>query len=514
MGAISYFERGHALYPDRTFLIDDAGATTYRESGNRIRRIAAALKESGCGEDDKIAIISANSALAFEYMLAIYAMGAVFVSVNAGTNLSEKLALLNGCDATVICYQQAFGEEIESLRGHCGVRTFIALESWQERSANWTIDDGDVLSPAQIAKVNGRDRLVSLYGSGGTTGVPKGIMFTNRVWDTMSANFLLGIDCSDAVFLMVPPFTHGAGSIAMPLPSLGGTIVIHDGFDAGKILRTIEERKITHLWLPPTAVYMLLDHPELTRHDLSSLRVFLYSAAPMSVSKLQRCLEVFGPVMVQVYGQTEAPLSCTVLDQRDHLIEQNGHPERLKSCGRPTVFTPVEVMDEAGHLLGADEVGELVVRGDLVMAGYYRQAEATAEVMVDGWLRTGDIGYKDIDGYVYIIDRKKQMIISGGYNVYPAEIEQVISAHPAVADCAVIGVPDEKWGEAVKAVVELRCGTEVSATELIAHCRARLSGVKTPKSVDIMHSLPRTSIGKVDKRRLRDSYWKDAGRRI
>lgn len=515
MSVLSYFHRGLRQHPDRVFLVDDLGRRTYRESAERIRRIAAELRRRGCGEEDKIAILSANSATAFECMLAIYAIGAVFVSVNAGAHESEKLSILTGCDADVLCHQDRFGEEAARLQAGSRVRSCIALADLAR-----TTGDGegegveDVLSPDHLARFDAGDRLVSLYGSGGTTGTPKGIMFTNRVWDTMTANFLLGLDCRDAVFLMVPPFTHGAGSIAMPLPSFGGTLVIHDKFDAERVLRTIEAERITHLWLPPTAVYALLESPWLDKFDYSSLRAFLYSAAPMSVAKLQRCLEVFGPVMVQVFGQTEAPLSCTIFDQRDHLGSTGDKQHRLKSCGRPALLTPVEIMDDDGRLLAANQIGELVVRGDLVMAGYYKNPAATAAAMTNGWLRTGDVGYKDDDDFVYIVDRKRLMIISGGYNIYPAEIEQVLTAHPAIVECAVIGVPDEKWGEAVKALVEVQVDSAVTETELIAFCRGQLSGVKTPKSIEIRPKLPRTAVGKVDKRGLRDEFWKDAGRRI
>lgn len=514
MSVLSYFCRGLRQHPDRTFLVDQLARRTYRESADRIRLMAAELRRRGCHEDDKIAIISANSAVAFECMLAVYAIGAVFVSVNAGTNEPEKLSILNGCDASVICYQEKFREEAGRLQAGSHVRSCMALDDVSQAAIGDAKAVEDVFSPNHLARFDAGDRLVSLYGSGGTTGTPKGIMFTNRVWDTMTANFLVGVDCRDAVFLMVPPFTHGAGSVAIPMLSLGGTIVIHDKFDSERVLRTMEEERVTHIWLPPTAVYSLLESPWLDKFDYSSLRMFLYSAAPMSVSKLERCLEVFGPVMAQVYGQTEAPMSCTVFDQRDHLNSSGAERHRLKSCGRPSVFTPVEIMDDAGNLLVANQMGELVVRGDLVMAGYYKNPAATDAAMKDGWLRTGDVGYKDDDDFVYIVDRKRLMIISGGYNIYPAEIEQILTSHPAIVECAVIGVPDDKWGEAVKAVVEVKAGSDVDEAELVAFCRSRLNGVKTPKSIEIRERLPRTAVGKVDKRGLRDEYWKNAGRRI
>ena len=235
----------------------------------------------------------------------------------------------------------------------------------------------------------------------------------------------------------------------------------------------------------------------------------------MSVEKLKECLDVFGPVMVQTFGQAESPMVCTVLDQKDHQVIGNPDLEhRLASCGRPTLLTPVGIMDDDGNLLPAGERGEIVVRGNLVMPGYYKNPEATAEVSGFGWHHTGDIGYLDKDNFLYIVDRKKDMIITGGFNVYPSEVEQVIWAHEAVQDCAVIGVPDDKWGEAVKAVIELKPGKQVGADEIMALCKQALGSVKTPKSVEFWDALPRSPVGKVRKKDIREKFWKAAQRSI
>jgi acyl-CoA synthetase (AMP-forming)/AMP-acid ligase II len=260
----------------------------------------------------------------------------------------------------------------------------------------------------------------------------------------------------------------------------------------------------------------MLAHPDVRKYDYSSLDYFVYAAAPMSVDKLREAVEIFGPVMAQTYGQAEVPMICTYLSPEAHVEAIAGNQaHRLASCGQPALLTPVEIMDDDGAMVPVGERGEIVVRGALVMQGYYRNPEATAEATTaDGWHRTGDIGLKDADGFVYIVDRKKDMIISGGFNIYPSEIEQVIWGHAAVQDCAVIGVPDEKWGEAVKAIVELKPGASADAADIIALCKSELGSVKAPKSVEFWDELPRSAVGKVRKKDMRDRFWQGRGRAI
>jgi acyl-CoA synthetase (AMP-forming)/AMP-acid ligase II len=281
------------------------------------------------------------------------------------------------------------------------------------------------------------------------------------------------------------------------------------------ILRTFQEQKITHIFLPPTLLYMLLDSPNARAYDYSHLQYIIYAGAPMSVDRLKDAMDVFGPVMAQGFGQAEAPFFCTILSPEEHVEAiRSGDEKRLASCGRPTPFTRVAVMDNDGRLLPTGETGEIVVQGDLVMKGYYNNPEATAQVSQFGWHHTGDVGLRDENGFYYIVDRKRDLIISGGFNIAPSEIERVLWSHYAVGDCAVIGVPDEKWGEAVKAVVELRPGQDVSEDELRRFCRERLGGMKTPKTIEFWPQLPRSQIGKVLKRDVRAKFWEGQARKV
>ncbi|MGF6696903.1 acyl-CoA synthetase (AMP-forming)/AMP-acid ligase II [Paraburkholderia sp. MM5496-R1] len=361
------------------------------------------------------------------------------------------------------------------------------------------------------------DDIVTLSGTGGTTGLPKGVMNTHRAFQTYFAQFMMAYPygVERPVNLAAAPMTHTAGMLSLPCTARGGTVVVLPKPDPALLLAAIAKHRVTEFFLPPTVIYRLLDIPGIESQDFSSLKCFLYGAAPMSVEKLKRAIAVFGPVMAGGYGQTEAPASISYLTPAEHFVDGKLAPDsRLSSVGRPNPLIRVEIMNDRGEIVPQGETGEICVRGDLVMKGYYKAPEKTAETIVNGWLHTGDVGHLDPEGYLHITDRKKDMIISGGFNVYPSEVEQVIWAHPAVQDCAVIGVPDEKWGEAVKAVVELNAGHSVSAEELVALCKEKLGSVKSPKSVDFIAALPRSTAGKVLKKDLREQYWQGETRRI
>ena len=298
--------------------------------------------------------------------------------------------------------------------------------------------------------------------TGGTTGAPKGAMVTHRNIGLSIANNIINTyypPGEPIVNLAAAPMTHTAGFLTLSATARGGKIVIITKPDPLALPDVITRERVTEFFLPPTVIYRLLDIPGIETHDFSSLRYFMYGAAPMSVEKLRQAIKVFGPVMHQGYGQTEAPGSIAFLRPGDHF--KNGEiadDNRLSSCGLPSVFNATAIMDDNGKSLPQGETGEICVRGDIVMKGYYKQPEKTAEAIINGWLHTGDVGHIDSEGFLHITDRKRDMIITGGFNVYPSELEQVIWSHPAVLDCAVIGVPDDDWGEAVKAVVELKPG--------------------------------------------------------
>ncbi len=510
MRLIEFFDQGVALDPDRACLVDDQGVLSFSDVQRVSHRIARQMLERGIGSQSKVAVFSPNCARAFECVLGTLRLGAVWVPVNIRNAIDDTIFILDSLDVEVLFLSPVYIHLLSRFRTDCPkIKTYICMTS--SDASNVSSLDQWLTGPFEPmpSVVRSAHTLAVILGSGGTSGRPKGVMHSDLTWETLIANMRIAMPPNKApVHLLVAPMTHGAGVVALCLLPQGATQVIMPKFDARSVLESIERHRVTHIFLPPTAIYMLLADPEIARFDYSSLEYFIYAGAPMSVEKLKKAIEIFGPVMAQTFGQAEAPMICTYLSPDDHMKALSSRPERLLSCGRSSYLTPTEILDSDGGIRPAGETGEIAVRGSLVMQGYYNNTEATAEVTsANGWHLTGDVGRKDADGFVYIVDRKRDMIITGGFNVYPSEIEQVIWSHPAVQDCAVLGVPDEKWGEAVKAIVELKPGADASGAEILQLCKTRLGGVKCPKTVDFLERLPRTANGKVSKRELRQAYW-------
>ncbi|RCW69408.1 class I adenylate-forming enzyme family protein [Pseudorhodoferax soli] len=514
MRLIDFFDRRAAMHPEHPFLIDDLGRTTYGESQATTHRIANVLIGLGCQPGTKVSVFSPNRARAFECLLGLARAGAAWVPLNANNGLQENCHILRGFDVEILLYHSSLKDRVASYLPHApGVRHAVCIDDDEADGLPARMREVAASAPPDLAR--DPDSVTAVFPTGGTTGLSKGAIWTHRTWQTMIANLLTAFPVRrPPVNLVVAPMTHAAGGVAMMLMAAGATFVILPGFSPERVPAAIEQHRVTHLFLPPTAIYMLLAHPEVRNHDYSSLDYLIYAAAPMSVDKLRVAMEVFGPVMAQTFGQAEAPMLCTALTPREHAEALAEAPDRLASCGRATLLTEVAIMDDAGRLLPDGERGEIVVRGPLVMAGYYKNADATAEAARHGWHHTSDVGWRDSAGYHYIVDRKRDMIISGGFNIYPSEIEQVLWSHDDVQDCAVIGVPDDKWGEMVKAFVEPKPGRTLQPEALAAFCRERLGSVKVPKAFEVRHELPRSAVGKVLKRSLREEAWKNTGRAI
>ena len=313
---------------------------------------------------------------------------------------------------------------------------------------------------------------------------------------------------------LVGPITHASGMLLMPILFAGACSVILDRFDVEQYLETIQREKITHIFLVPTMVNMILNHPGAQDYDLSSLKKVLYGAAPMSTARIRQAFDFFGPILVQGYGLGEATSLVTLLTTTDHIRAIRDNSEILASCGRPVFDTEVKVVDENGCEISPGQIGEIIIRGPDVMMGYWEEPELSKETLVDGWIHTGDMARVDQEGFIYIVDRKKDMIISGGFNVYPTEVEQCLYTHPSVYEVCVVGVPDETWGEAVKAVVVLKAGCSASVEELIEHCSRFLADYKKPRSVDFIDQLPKNPHGKIVRRLVQEKYWGDQQRRV
>jgi len=494
-----FLDKGVSLGAEAACLTAAGRTLSYGDVQRLSWRVARALDRASVGPGDKVAILSGNDPVAFSCVFGISRAGAVWCPVNPRNEAAENRDLLDLFDCRCLIFQASFAALVAKIvSGLPSLETLVCLDGLVPDAI--AFDDWigpEAAEPYQALPCP--DDLVMLVGTGGTTGRPKGVMLTGHNIETMSALTLMSYPFSPRPrYLALAPLTHAAGVLCFPVMTLGGEIVIMPSPDLGDFLALAERHRITHTFLPPTLIYMLLDHHDLPTTDLTSLQCLWYGAAPMSVSRLEQALTAIGPVMGQLFGQSEAPMMISTLAPAEH-FRPNGSVavERLSSAGRPTPLTTVAIMDDAGVLLAAGQRGEIVVRGPLVMAGYYKNPAATAEASLHGWHRTGDIGYLDSDGYLYIVDRAKDMIITGGFNVYSAEVEQVILAHPAVQDCAVIGLPDEKWGERVTAVLQLRPGQAVTVDEIRGYVKERLGSVKAPKQVEVWPDLPRSKVGKV-----------------
>lgn len=518
MRLIDYLDAGVQLAPDRPALVaaDGDRAVSYAEVATFSRRIASAMVDTGLTDNARVAVYSPNDLRAFLAALGSFRAGAAWVPLNARNVVEENGYILDRTGCEWLFYHSDFADKIAGLLELApGIRHVVCLDRAEREHASL-----DELAAHGASEFDDRpddpDRLAIVFSSSGTTAKPKGCAWTNRTCETYGRiQWQYMPTETPPVHLVAAPMTHAAGAVAWPLMQAAGTQVVLARPAPLAILQAIERHRVTHLFLPPTVIYMLLAHPRVREFDYSSLEYFIYAAAPMSVDKLKEALDIFGPVMIQVYGQAEVPMYMTILPPADHLvIGDPTHEKRLWSCGRPTEAVELQLLDDDANPVATGETGEVAVRGDLVMAGYVNDPEATAAVSRDGWHLTGDIGYRDADGYLYLVDRKKDMIISGGFNIYSTEVEKAVLGHPAVQDCAVIGVPDEKWGEAVTAVVELKPGRRVGPEEIIALCKERIGSVKAPKSVEFWDELPRSNIGKVLKRKIRDRFWEGRARAI
>jgi fatty-acyl-CoA synthase len=505
MALVDYLDKGASLGPDEPCLVAGTKTLTYVEVQQVSHRVAAALHASGVRAGDSVAILSGNDPIAFATVFGISRLGAVWCPINPRNEAEENRALLDLFDCVCLVFQAAYASLVEQIAPLLPkITAFVCLDAPTPLGTQFGawLDDVDAGPRPDRGRA---DETVMLVGTGGTTGSPKGVVLTDRNLEAMSAITLMSYPFEGRpTYLALAPLTHAAGVLCFPIMALGGRIVIMAHPDVGQFLHLIETERVTHTFLPPTVVYMALADPAAGTTDFGSLQCFWYGAAPMSITRLKEAIETFGPVMAQLFGQSEAPMMISTMSPREHLRPDGTIAEqRLGSAGHPSHLVQVAIMDGAGNLLAPGQRGEIVVRGSLVMAGYYKNPEATVQAGAYGWHHTGDIGYLDGDNYLFIVDRAKDMIITGGFNVYSAEVEQALMSHPDVHEAAVIGLPDEKWGERVTAVVQLLPERTVGPEAIAAHVKARIGSVKAPKQVEIWPDLPRSKVGKILKPDIR-----------
>lgn len=495
--------RAERLYGPKKAAADGDGHYTYAEIADRCRRLAAGLSSLGVERGDRVAILMANGHRYLEAYFAIPGSGAVLVPLNSRHAVPEHLYILDDAGAKVLIVDAAHAAIGEQLKPP-GLTVLVAPDEYEtllRRS-----------EPTPLAGPAAEDDLAGLFYTGGTTGKAKGVMLSHRNVVFNALSVALSTDYSEHdVYLHAAPMFHLAdGGSTYAVTWVGGKHVFVPGFEPGAVLEAIASQRVTVSLFVPVMLVALVNDPRTQATDLSSLRQISHGGAPIAGALLKRCIEVFGCSFAQGYGMTEAAPALTVLQREEELVDD----DRLRSAGREVVGVEITVRRPDGSLCAPREVGEVVARGPNFMLGYWRKPEETAQVLRDGWYWTGDAGYLDDGHYLYIVDRLKDMVVSGGENVYSAEVEDAIFSHPAILECAVIGVPDAKWGERVHAVIVFKPGQTATEEELTEHCRKLIAGYKLPRSFEIAEALPKSGAGKILKRDLREKHWSELVRRV
>jgi len=507
-----YVEKNAKLFPNKTALVFGDRRINFTELKERVYRLSNGLLELGVKKGDRVAIIQDNC---FEYPEMYYGIskiGAIITPLNYRFIGRELAFLLNDSEANTLIIGKDFVETMRPFQPELTfIKNYICIGDKPEGMINYDelLDRSSTQKPE--VKVDPEDVSALLY-TGGTTGRPKGVVLTHRNWTTTAITQIveLGLSYGDTDLIVTPLFHVGSSWPLFYNFTLGNTQVVLKRVDAEDILRTVEKERVTiALWIVPV-IRLLINNPDLVKkYDVSSLRLIVTGGAPISVPELKRFIELFNVEVSQGSGQTET--GKTSENRVNRFLDD---PEKAGSVGREAFNVEMRVVDDKDNDVPLGSVGEMIIRSEGVMKEYWKMPEETAEALRGGWHHTGDLVKIDKDRFVTYVDRKKDMIITGGENVYSKEVEDVIYEHKAVAEAAVIGVPDEKWGELIKALVVLKKGERATEQEIIAHCKERLTGFKCPKSVEFYDSFPKTGLGKIAKNVLREKYWKGYERRV
>ncbi len=519
MNVGTLFTKAARSFPERLAIAYGDSEWTYRQANERINRLANALRRLGIQKGSNVAILLHNCPPFIEGLFACFKAGIGSVPINFRLHPKECSFIIANSEAEAVILGEDFRDPLYALRGEMPrVKHYICITEPLEgmlRYEDLIKDQSSTFADEEVE----RDHLAWLFYTSGTTGRPKGAMLTHHNLMIMTMNFyadMCALGPEDAI-LHAAPLSHGSGLYCLPnvAKAAANIILASKSFEPRIVFEAIQRRRVTNIFMAPAMIKRLILSPEIDRYDLSSLKCIDYGGAPILVEDLKAAVKKMGQVFVQLFGQAEAPMTISYLRREEHLLEGTEEQmRRLTSAGIPRTDLEVKIVDDMDRDLPPGKMGEIVVRGEVVMKGYWKNPEATAETLRGGWLHTGDLGVMDEEGYVYILDRAKDMIISGGENIYSREIEDVIVKHLAVLEVAVIGVPDEKWGESIKAIVSLREGKKATEEEIIGFCKEYLASYKKPKSVEFIDAIPKNAYGKVLKRELREKYWKGESRRV
>jgi acyl-CoA synthetase (AMP-forming)/AMP-acid ligase II len=494
-------------YPDQTAFVWQDRRVTHAQFHERANRLASALRLLGMRRQDRVGILSQNSLEFQEIYGSCEISGFICATVNWRLAIPEMVYIVNDGAPKVLIFEAAYAEAVAAMREQLKtVEHYICIGGGVDFASDYeeVVASGD---PAGVPFRPLPDDVAFLIYTSGTTGRPKGVMLSQA--GQVAAAEILGSDMlnspADKLLIMMPLFHIGAKIIQLAQHWRAGTVVVQKGFDADAVLDCIEHERISVTHMAPTMIQSLLDSPSIGRTDTSSLRMIVYAAAPMPIPVLKRGLKIFGPVFQQQFGQTEG-IGTTLLAHQHKPDGSQRDREILTSVGQASPRVNVRIVDDNGDALPAGSVGEILLTSPGVMKGYWNNTVATLETLRDGWVHTGDVGRLDAEGYLYLVDRKKDMIISGGENIYSREVEEAVVTHAAVSEVAAIGVPDEKWGEAVMAVVVLKPGATATSEEIIEHCRALIASYKKPRHIRFVDEIVKLPSGKIDKVRLRRLY--------
>ncbi|MFT4615335.1 MAG: fatty-acyl-CoA synthase [Bacteroidia bacterium] len=503
-------------YNDEPCLFLGDKVASYREVRETTSQMVQALKSKGLGIGSRVAIISANRPEVLSNIAAMQLTGCIGTPLHPLGSLEDHAYVIEAADIDTLVFDASvFSEVAATLKAR-----LPSLKNFLGFGPNEVGDDYMALAatfeplPLEAPDISPED-IASVNFTGGTTGKPKGVMSPHRVAACMTQIQMAEWEFPEEVrMLMATPLSHAAAAFFIPVLQKGGAFYVMQGFSPDEFFDTVKEHKITCTMLVPVMIYFLLDSPRATDGSMESMETIFYGASAMSPARLREGLEKWGQVFYQFFGQSECPMVIANMSRKEHDLAK---PKRFASCGRPTPWVHVALMDSDMNEVPQGEAGEICVRGPLIMQGYKDMPEQTAEAFEGGWLHTGDVGKLDEDGFLYIVDRTKDMIVTGGFNVFPREVEDVMTTHEAVGQVAVIGVPDEQWGEAVKAVVVLKPGIEgdhALVIELQALVKDAKGSVQSPKSIDFVDAIPLTPVGKPDKKTVRAQYWKDSERGV
>jgi acyl-CoA synthetase (AMP-forming)/AMP-acid ligase II len=517
MRLADYFDAAADRHPHNLALIDGDLRMSFAEARDTVHAIATGLARArDAGAGSHLAIYAPN-----DHRVSLLQLGAnladlAWLSIHIRNTVETNAEVLDYFDASIVFFHSAFEAAVPVLKARLAkARLYVCIDRASEHGPSMLDWLADCRQPFanQPEEAHG---VAFLQPTGGTTGPSKGAVHTHRTLEMMVLALVSAFDVGpQSRHLVVAPLTHAAGLLALGFSTQGGTNIVLPGFDADAVLDVIERERVTHIFMPPTAVYALLAHPRTKTADFSSLKCFIVGAAPIAPEKFKEAVRVFGPVMYEGFGQTETLIPILVKRPSDYLLADGSFDEAaVSSAGRAVDVVRVAIMDPKGRLLPPGERGEIVVRSSMVMQGYYKKPEETVEISTFGWHHTSDIGVIDERGLLTIVDRIKDMIVSGGFNIFPVEIEKVIQGHASVLDCIVVGVPDDKWGEAVKAVVQLKPGQSATEEQLIALCKAELGSTKSPKSIEFWPDLPRSAVGKLLKKDVRARFWSEQWRSV